>query len=67
MTMNKKTLKELRKERGLTQRQLADELGVALRTIQGWENHHKGRGKISPVKRRFIARYYHVSEEDINF
>lgn len=63
----KKTIKELRKEKGLTQQQLADELGVALRTIQGWENHHQGRGTISPVKRKFVAKYFKVKQEDIDF
>lgn len=62
-----KTLKELRSERGITQKQLANDLGVTIRTIQGWENHHRGRGTISIVKRKFIAKYFNVNESDIKF
>ncbi len=31
-------LKELRKEKGLTQKNLSKEIGIPLRTIQNWEN-----------------------------
>lgn len=63
----KKTLKELRKEHHLTQQQLADELGVNIRTIQTWENKEYKRTRISPVKRKFVAKYFKVKEEDIDF
>ncbi|HER1255508.1 TPA: helix-turn-helix transcriptional regulator, partial [Streptococcus pyogenes] len=34
-------IKELRKEKGLTQQDLAEEIYVHYRTIQRWENEHK--------------------------
>lgn len=34
-------IKELRKEKGLTQQDLAEEIYVHYRTIQRWENKHK--------------------------
>lgn len=38
MTKFKERLRELRKERGLSQIQLAEKLGVDFRTISNWEN-----------------------------
>ena len=32
-------LKEKRKEKGLTQKRLAELSGIPMRTIQNWENH----------------------------
>ena len=65
--MRKKTLKGLRKERGLTQQGLANELGVNVRTIQTWENKEYNRTRISPVKRKFVSKYFEVKEEEIDF
>lgn len=65
--MSKKTLRELRKEHHLTQQELANELGVNTRTIQTWENKEYNRTKISPVKRKFVSKYFNVKEEDIDF
>lgn len=42
--MNKEELKEIRKELKLTQGQLADKLGVIMRTVQKWE---AGDSKVS--------------------
>jgi len=41
--MTAKEIKQLRKDRGLTQQQLASELGVAISTVYLWE-----KGKTSP-------------------
>lgn len=62
--MKKETIRELRKEHGLTQQQLADELGVDIRTVQYWEV--KGR-KVSAPKRKFIAKFFKMEEKDIDF
>lgn len=45
-------VKEIRKERGLTQTQLADECGVTLRTVQNWEN----GGVIPEVTQRYLSQ-----------
>ena len=60
----KKTIKELRKEKGLTQRQLADELGTDIKTINNWEN---GRTHMPKSRREFIAKYFNVTKKDIAF
>ena len=51
-------LKELRKEKGLTQKELASELSIPLRTLQSWEN---GERKIKPDKAQALADYFDVS------
>ena len=38
-----KEIAKLRKEKGMTQQQMADKLGLNLRTYQNYENHTKGR------------------------
>ena len=49
-------LKSYRKLRGLTQRQLADELGVVLPTVQTWEwGIHQPRPKTREQVERYIA------------
>lgn len=50
-------LKELRKEKGLTQKNLSKEIGIPLRTIQNWEN---GESNIKPEKAELLAEYFKV-------
>ncbi|MDY4034523.1 MAG: helix-turn-helix domain-containing protein [Streptococcus dysgalactiae] len=51
-------LKELRKEKGLTQQGLADDIGVHFRTLQNWEN---GKADIKSDKAQTLADYFGVS------
>lgn len=51
-------LKELRKEKGLTQQGLADDIGVHFRTLQNWEN---GKADIKSDKAQALADYFDVS------
>lgn len=51
-------LKELRKEKGLTQQGLADDIGVHFRTLQNWEN---GKVDIKSDKAQALADYFGVS------
>lgn len=57
------TIKELRESRGLTQKQLAEELGTSTRTVQDWENN----GVNSAMGRKLISLYFNVSEKSIMF
>lgn len=50
-------LKSLRKEVGLSQGELAKEVGVSYRTIQNWEN---GVNQIKPDKAQLLADYFGV-------
>ena len=50
-------LKELRKEKGLTQQGLADDIGVHFRTLQNWEN---GKADIKSDKAQQLAVYFDV-------
>jgi len=50
-------LKSLRKEVGLSQGELAEEVGVSYRTIQNWEN---GVNQIKPDKAQLLADYFYV-------
>ena len=52
-------IKELRKQRKITQKALADIFGVSVRTIQKWEN---GDTAIKAVKTKKLADYFEVSE-----
>ena len=51
-------LKELRKEKKLTQEELAGEIGVSKITILRWEN---GERQIKPDKAQVLADYFGVS------
>lgn len=51
-------LKELRKEKGLTQQGLADDIGVHFRTLQNWEN---GKADIKSDKAQALADYFEVT------
>ncbi len=51
-------LKELRKEKGLTQQGLADIVGVTKRTIIAWEN---GERDIKSDKAQTLADYFGVT------
>ena len=51
-------LKELRKEKKLTQQELADTFQVSKRTVQYWES---GEKQIKPNKAQALADYFGVS------
>lgn len=51
-------LKELRKEKKLTQQELADTFQVSKRTVQYWEN---GESQIKPDKAQKLADYFGVN------
>lgn len=52
-------LKELRKEKGLSQVAFSKEIGIPLRTLQSWEN---GESQIKPDKAQALADYFGVTE-----
>ena len=54
--MNK--LKELRQEKKLSQKELAENIGVHYRTLQNWEN---GENQIKPEKAQQLADFFGVS------
>ena len=51
-------LKELRKEKKLSQKELAKTIGVHYRTLQNWEN---GESQIKPDKAQQLADFFGVS------
>ncbi|WP_439959042.1 helix-turn-helix domain-containing protein [Streptococcus ruminantium] len=51
-------LKELRKEKKQTQKEFAEDFGIALRTLQSWEN---GESQIKPDKAQALADFFGVS------
>ena len=51
-------LKELRQEKKLSQKELAENIGVHYRTLQNWEN---GESQIKPEKAQKLADYFGVS------
>lgn len=60
---SKITLRELRKNKGLTQQQLADELGTNTRNVQYWES----TGVNSSMAKKLISLYFKVPEKLIDF
>lgn len=52
-------IKELRKEKKLTQQEVADAMGVSRRGFQKWEN---GDSQLKPDKIKQLAKYFEVSE-----
>ncbi|MFI3088050.1 helix-turn-helix domain-containing protein [Streptococcus sp. 2022WUSS037] len=51
-------LKELRQEKKLSQKELAEKIGVHFRTLQNWEN---GESQIKPDKAQALADHFGVS------
>ncbi len=51
-------LKELRKEKSLSQVAFSKEIGIPLRTLQSWEN---GESQIKPDKAQALAEHFGVS------
>lgn len=51
-------LKELRQEKKLAQKELAENIGVHYRTLQNWEN---GENQIKPEKAQQLADFFGVS------
>ena len=51
-------LKELRQEKKLSQKELAENIGVHYRTLQNWEN---GESQIKPEKAQMLADFFGVS------
>ncbi|MDS2858858.1 helix-turn-helix transcriptional regulator, partial [Streptococcus pneumoniae] len=51
-------LKELRQEKKLSQKELAENIGVHYRTLQNWENRES---QIKPEKAQQLADYFGVS------
>lgn len=51
-------LKQLRKEKGLTQQELSEVIAVSYRTIQNWENEES---QIKSDKAQKLAKYFSVS------
>ena len=49
--MKPKEIRALRIKLGLLQRELADQLGVSTRTVQGWENGRKPHGSAIKLMR----------------
>lgn len=54
--MNK--CKELREERGKTQKEVFEETGIPIRSIQNWEN---GKRQINPESAKQLADYFEVN------
>ena len=59
-----KTIQELRTQRGWTQLQLANRLGVTPVTVYNWE---RGRHVPTAAQLRSLAREFGVSMDDIDF
>ena len=55
-------IKELRKERGITQAKMAEALGVALSTVQNWES---SRTEMTGYSLLMIADYFGVTPPEV--
>lgn len=51
-------IKELRKQAGLSQQELSDQVGVIRKTISNWE---RGCNRVSPEHAESLAKYFNVS------
>ena len=51
-------IKELRKQRKLSQRALSEQIGVNIRTVQRWE---RGEGAMKPPTAEGVANFFGVS------
>ena len=51
-------LKELRKQKGLSQKEIAKEMSISEKTLSRWEN---GESQIKPEKAKQLADYFGVS------
>lgn len=51
-------IKELRKQCGLSQRGLSEQIGVNIRTVQRWE---RGEGAMKPPTAEGVANFFGVS------
>ncbi|AKJ63333.1 helix-turn-helix domain-containing protein [Kiritimatiella glycovorans] len=60
--VNNSTLRDLRRDRGLTLKDLSEATGVALSTIGNYET---GRRGLSEASRAKIARYLEIPEETL--
>ena len=58
----KNNLKLLRKERNLTQQELADELSITLKTVSHWET---GYTEPSLAQLLFLSDYFNVSLDEL--
>ncbi|WP_178305699.1 helix-turn-helix domain-containing protein [Streptococcus ruminantium] len=58
MTSVPNRIKELRTQAGLTQQELASQLGVIRKTISNWE---RGANRISPEHTEHLAKLFKVS------
>ena len=56
-TMTPRQVKKLREKLGLLQRELAVQLGVSCRTVQGWENGRRPHGSAAKLMRDMEARF----------
>jgi transcriptional regulator with XRE-family HTH domain len=58
-----KSLKELREEAYITQKEVAEQLGVTTTTVSNWERGIK-RPQVRSIRR--LAELYHVQPRDID-
>lgn len=62
----KKTLKEVRKEKGFTQQRIADELGVNIRTYRNWEDKSLKKG-VSVLAKKALISVLNIDESEIEW